>query len=339
MATGSLAALAELARAGQMGPMLRLGSLVRAHYRLCFAASAARSGVLSALTAGPRTAAEIAQAIGLGPADAEPLAAWLDLGVRIGELDRGAGRYRLRGRFCRDLAREANAPVAALAEEVAELHTQLLLETPARLAAGRRFALAEQRGELVARSSTTLGPFVRAAIDAALPHKGAVRLLEIGCGTGIHVLYAARRNPELTACALELQTEVAELARANLRGWGLERRVEVECADVREKPASPDFDLVTLHNNIYYFPINERPALLRHVRGFLRPGGALLVTTGCRGGSALMELLNLWGAMTEGCGPLSEPGEIEQQLRGAGFERVERRSLIPREAFFAFTAR
>ena len=42
---------------------------------------------------------------------------------------------------------------------------------------------------------------------------------------------------------------------------------------MERRAAEPAFDLATLHNNIYYFPVAERVSLLRHVRGFLRPGG------------------------------------------------------------------
>jgi hypothetical protein len=69
-------------------------------------------------------------------------------------------------------------------------------------------------------------------------------------------------------------------------------------------------------------PISSR--YVAHVRRFLHPGGRLLITTGARGGSAAMEVLNLWATMTEGCGALPEPAELERQLEQAAYTEVRR---------------
>jgi len=81
---------------------------------------------------------------------------------------------------------------------------------------------------------------------ADVPARGAFRLLEIGCGSGVHLRYAAERNSSLTALAVELQPAVAEMARTNLRGWGLESRVKVGTGDIREKAPDEPFDIATL---------------------------------------------------------------------------------------------
>lgn len=309
-------------------------------HRASFVLGAATSGVLGALAAGPRTLAELAAEIGAPLGDEARLAAWLSVGVRLGELSEDAGRYALRGRAGRALAAAAQDDVLALLEEGLTLHRALLVETPRRLREGRPFTLADQDGRVIARSSRVLEPLVRAAIDEVVPREGLVRLLEIGCGSGVYVRHAAERCPGLRALALELQPEVAAEARASLEAAGLGARVTVEAGDVRARTPAPEHDLATLHNNIYYFPVLERVALLRHVRGFLAPGGSLLLTTGCRGGSAAMEVLSLWGAVTEGCGPLPTPDELVGQLRDAGFVDVVPRPLLgPLESYYAFVAR
>jgi SAM-dependent methyltransferase len=105
---------------------------------------------------------------------------------------------------------------------------------------------------------------------------------------------------------------------------------------VRDRAPERSFDLVTLHNNIYYFPVDERVAVFAHVGRFLRPGGRLVVTTGCAGGSVPMQLLDLWGAATRGCGRLPAPGELEAQMRQAGFASVASHRLLPGESYFSF---
>src|SRR6202043_2373160 len=122
---------------------------------------------------------------------------------------------------------------------------------------GELFSLADQDGELIARSSRVLEAFQAEVIQREVPDRGALRLLEIGCGSGVYLRYAANRNPSLTALGLELQPAVAEMARKNLRNWGLEARVSVEDGDFRERTPGELFDVATLYNNIYYFPVEE----------------------------------------------------------------------------------
>ena len=127
-------------------------------------------------------------------------------------------------------------------------------------------------------------------------------------------------------------------ARENLRRWNLASRVAIEVGDVRARVPEPAFELATLPNNIYYFPVEARVEALRHVAGFLRPGGRLLLTTICLGKGAAVDVLNLWAAMTDGCGRLPEPREMVAQLEDAGYTAVVPRSLIPSDSFYSFVA-
>jgi SAM-dependent methyltransferase len=150
--------------------------------------------------------------------------------------------------------------------------------------------------------------------------------------------HAAERNPGLTALGLELQPDVAARATENVKAWGLQSRIAVEACDVRAREPVAEFDVATLNNDIYYFPVGERARVLAHVRKFLRPGGRLLVTTACRGGNPGMTVLNLWGAATEGAGRLPDVDEMQRQLGEAGFAGVRTLRLIPGQAYYAFVA-
>ena len=128
------------------------------------------------------------------------------------------------------------------------------------------------------------------------------------------------------------------MAWTNLRSWGLESRVKIETGDIREKVPDEPFDIATLYNNIYYFPVEERVTILRHVGSFLKPGGFLLLTTLCQGGGFGADVLNLWGAVTRDCGRLPSEDELIRQLREAGYNDVKTRNLIPGDRFVAFQA-
>jgi SAM-dependent methyltransferase len=329
----------EVLRSGQSGALVHTLRLATPFYRLVWLVAAFRAGLLARLAGGPVSFEELAGESTSDAADHDWLRTWLALGVRVGELRLDGGAYALRGFLARRLARPENDAIAAILEEIATLHHTLVLETPERMRQGRRFTLADQDGVLVARSSPLVRPFVHEAIDEVVPRRGACRLLEVGAGSGTYIRYAAERNAELTALGVELQPEVAELANANLRRWGIAARAQVDEGDVRDLAPEAVFDVVTFHNNIYYFPVSERVALLRHACAFLKPGGALLLTTACSGGGPVAICLDVWSAGTERCGRLPAPEELVAQLREAGLVEARARNLVPGDRFHAFFAR
>lgn len=162
--------------------------------------------------------------------------------------------------------------------------------------------------------------------------------MEVGCGSGIYIKLACERNPSLSAVGLELQPRVVELARKNIKSWGLSARAVIEASDVREYQSGPEFDLVTLHQNIYYFKVDERVELARRLIRFLKPNGRLLLTTACQGGSPVIQAVNIWVSVTEGYGALPDPEQLCRQLEEAGFSKVQSKSLIPFESFWSFIA-
>lgn len=329
----------QLATGGRVQALVGLLGLTTEVTRAHFLVSACRAGVLRALARGPLEESELAARLEVRPGH-RALRAWLDVGAELGELRVDGGQWSLGSALARSLAQERNDDLAAMLEEVTTLHARLLHETPARLREARPFTLADQDGELIARSSRILEPLVMEAVAEHVPPSGAFHLLEVGCGSGVYLRFAAARNPALVALGLELQPDVAARARANLDAWGLGARVLVEAQDLRRRPPEPKYDLVTLHNNIYYFPVTERVAALRHAAAFLAPGGTLLLTSASPGGSAPTAVLNLWGEMTEGCGGLPEPEVLCEQLVAAGLRDVTSRNVgAPLQNFYAFSGR
>ncbi|GHD88877.1 SAM-dependent methyltransferase [Streptomyces naganishii] len=306
-------------------------------YRAAFLASAAGSGVLAALAVRPCDLDSLAERLGVPAEDRPLLKQWLDMGVKLGDLGRREGCYRLRSLPAKALAQGGNDALAAALEEVLRFHVPALLNGPRMLREGRRFSLDDQDGLVIARSTRVVQPLVEEAISRTLDRTSPVRLLEVGCGSGAYVRYAAGLNPRLSALAIDLQQDVADRAAANMAEWGLTDRVETRQADLRTLDVQPQFDLLTLHNNIYYFPRDERVAALRRAHDLLSPGGKLLLTTSCQGGNIGLEALNLWFGYADFGGPLPHADELTDQLEEAGFRDVEAIRLIPGEQFHAFT--
>lgn len=331
------ATVARVLRDSRIRLLLSLsGKLVTPVYRATFLTAAAGSGVLRRLAEGPAELDTLAAELGAGD-DTHRLGRWLDAGVKLGQLQYRQGRYALRSRLAKKLARAENDAAAGALEEVVRFHYPVLLDAPRMVREGRSFSLGDQDGKVIARSSLVVQPFIEESLSRVLERQRAVRLLEIGCGSGIYVRRAAALNQRLTALAIDLQDEVADEAARNMDRWGLTDRVTTRQGDLRTLELGDErFDLVTLHNNIYYFPEADRVEVLARARDALAPGGKLLLTTSCQGGSPSLEVLNLWFEFADFGGPLPVEDELVEQLEKAGFTDVEAHRIIPGEQFRAF---
>jgi 4-hydroxy-2,2'-bipyrrole-5-carbaldehyde O-methyltransferase len=328
-----------LIASGQFYLLLRLNNIFRQSYRSSFVAAALSEGIYTLLRDKPASLDQLYQHLNGSQAgedgSMEKLKTWLDVGVSLGELNLTSAGYGLHSQLSRQLAQPSNDGIAAMYQEVCTLHHDLITQTPARLREKRFLMWADTDGELIARSSRILEPYILEIVDSVVPEKGAIHLLEVGCGSGVYIRRACLRNPELQAVGLELQPDVADLARKNLRAWGLAERVRVDSGDIRNYTCPERFDLVTLHNNIYYFPIRERLELIRRLANFLNPGGKIVVTSACQGFKSTM-MLNLWAEMTEGAGALPQADALWDLISQAGFLSLRKIELFPGGGFFAF---
>jgi SAM-dependent methyltransferase len=314
-------------------------ALLKPFYQLNYLVAAKDGGLFELLLDAPKNFEQLAKVYCKDDDDKarEALEAWLGLGIRLDCLRLDTTGYALKG-LAKKLVLPQNDAALALLQEAAGLHAHLISQTVTKLRNGELWNLNDQDGEIIARSSRIMEAFQTEAIDRFLPASGVAHLLEIGCGSGYYIKYAANRNPSLSALGLELQPKVADVARRNISEWGLDGRVRIEVGDIRLKAPDERFNIVTLYNNIYYFPVDSRVSLLQHISQFILPGGFLLLITCCQGGSLGVEILNLWGAATLTGGRLPSKHELISQLHHAGFHDVQTIRLAPGESLFAFKA-
>jgi cyclopropane-fatty-acyl-phospholipid synthase len=101
------------------------------------------------------------------------------------------------------------------------------------------------------------------------------RLLDIGCGWGSLVMWAAERYG-VDARGVTLSKAQAEWAQAAIRRAGLERRARVDLLDYRDLPPDLRFDKIAAVGVIEHLRIAGAPPYLRRVFDMLKPGGLFL---------------------------------------------------------------
>ena len=109
-------------------------------------------------------------------------------------------------------------------------------------------------------------PFVALAEAGRL--KG--QTLDVGCGTGEHVLLAAKHGAD--AMGVDISDRAIQRAREKAEARGL--NVTLQVGDVLHlEEIGRQFDAVTDSGVFHVFAAAERPVFVRSVRSALRPGG------------------------------------------------------------------
>jgi cyclopropane-fatty-acyl-phospholipid synthase len=121
-----------------------------------------------------------------------------------------------------------------------------------------------------------------AAQEAKLEHicrklrlKPGERLLDVGCGWGGLVQYAAERYG-VEATGITLSEPQAELARRRIAAAGLAGRCRIEVCDYRDLPAGATFDKVVSVGMVEHVGRARLPSYFAEAYRLTRPGGLFL---------------------------------------------------------------
>ncbi|MFZ0228782.1 MAG: class I SAM-dependent methyltransferase [Mycobacterium sp.] len=295
----------------------------RAVSRIRFFRAAERVGLTQKLRT-PSTAEELARVMSI--TDVGLLRQLLDVGVAVGELRSRDGRYSMKGSRVRALASQGGEALSAYTGELADYRGDVYRDLPSQLFGGERGRYLDEYDELIARASRLLEPFIARFVREIVTKRAPRTLLEIGCGTGIYVRHASEACPQLSAVGIDISERVSALAGANFAAWGIANRCTALHADIRQPQLARldgPFDVVTLHNNVYYFSAPERASLFADLRRRLEPGGRLVVTSVFAGKELAAAEFDLVLRATAGCWPLPERAELLDELRHAGFSDIE----------------
>ena len=101
------------------------------------------------------------------------------------------------------------------------------------------------------------------------------RLLDIGCGWGALICWAARHHG-VQAHGITLSRQQFEHVRQRIRSEGLQDQVTVELLDYRDLPGQDNFDKVSSIGMFEHVGLTNLPTYLATVQRVLRPGGLFL---------------------------------------------------------------
>lgn len=326
-----------LYRTPKLWTQLSLMNDSKGYLRLHYLYSAIESGLLDALVVPTSKEALVEKLQVQRP---ELLETMLNLGISIGELSVKKGLYRITGKRSKTLSSSENDPLVAIVQEYITYYGSVYRNLAARLTGAPLGHYLEETGPLIARSSRVTEPYVADFVRTLVKTNKPMRILEVGCGSGIHLLHAANSNPQTYGIAIDMDQKVVGQAKANLSQWGIDRIFKVMVADIRYPIEGLDgpFDLITLYNNLYYFPFDERKPLFQRLRSMLTFNGEIVIVSLMQGKSLISLNFDLVLRSTEGCAPLPELEETVEQLKESGLSEIKKVKLIPRSSFYGLLA-
>ncbi|HEV8488214.1 MAG TPA: class I SAM-dependent methyltransferase [Candidatus Limnocylindrales bacterium] len=142
---------------------------------------------------------------------------------------------------------------------------------PKRIVAAGYDAMAQRYLEWSAlRPSATRLHYLDRAIELIPP---GADVLELGCGAGVPMTRALADGRRVTG--VDISAAQVDLARRNVPAATF---IEADMTSLDFPVAS--FDAVVAFYSLTHVPRDEQPALLRRIRGWLRPGGVFLASMG-----------------------------------------------------------
>ncbi len=293
---------------------------------------AGRLGIFEELAGGERTAAALAQQLGL---DAEATEMLLRTLVASDYLKQRRDTYRLAAVTRRSLLRSSPLPLWGFVEWCGYLWSTLAgLENLVRQGSSPDFHDRLESGETWVLYQRAMQEVARFQAPRLLRHiplpAGARRLLDIGGAHGLFAAELARRHPGLRAEVLELP-EAVGAARTLAREAGYGDLVVHRAGDLREEDlGSGELDLVLLASVLHHFPAPEASALLRRVEKALRPGGRVAIweidVPAAEAPAEIGDLAALFFRLTSGAGAFRTEEGLAW-LRDAGFTKVRAKRL------------
>lgn len=152
------------------------------------------------------------------------------------------------------------------------------------------------------------------------------RLLDIGCGWGGMVRYAARQG--VKAIGVTLSREQYEWGKAKIEEEGLQDLAELRCMDYRDVPES-DFDAISAIGILEHIGVPNYQDYFTRLYAKLRPGGRLLNHCITRPHNRKTRTGQFIDRYVFPDGELTGSGRIITIMQDTGFDVVHEENLRP----------
>jgi SAM-dependent methyltransferase len=175
-------------------------------------------------------------------------------------------------------------------------------------------------GPMMARSAALLADLV---VSGGGP---ANRILDIAAGPGQNGIALASRLPYAQVTAVDWPSVLA-IAGNNARAAGLGERWRALPGSALEVDFAGPHDVAIVARFLHLLPAGDRESLLSRVHAALAPGGRIIVLQILldedRASPPFAVAMNFNILATTPSGEVSTAGELEAQLHGAGFGRLQ----------------
>ena len=186
----------------------------------------------------------------------------------------------------------------------------------------------------------SLNRFSVPPVRAVTRHESPQRVLDIGCGSGAYLRHMLEAAPTATGLGIDRDAGAIRVASDLLDPLRAEGRCELRQGDIAELAEElGDFNLVTLLNNIYYWPPERRSETLRTIRTVIAPDGVLMLATATTHGHAFNRHLDLMVRVNTSSHPLPTRDEISVDLADAGYVDIETVQPLPKTGLLVAIAR
>jgi 2-polyprenyl-3-methyl-5-hydroxy-6-metoxy-1,4-benzoquinol methylase len=280
-------------------------------------------GLVTALSDGPRTAAELAHKIKV---DERGVTLLLDALVAIGSAKKHGTTYALSPSVTKWLP-TFSAHSVAFFERLVFDQWNYLGDSIRTGGSAMPPMNADTERDLQAGMIAMAGLAADEIVGRAKLPSTARRLLDVGGGHGLYAIKFCQRNPGLTATIFDSRVPL-ETAREMIARERVQDRVQLQEGNFLRDDIGKGYDVALIFNVIHY-DIPDKTGFLRKVAGALNPGGVIIIMDQISGRifgptvNALIRLqaLHLYNATS---GQTHSFEEISRWLGSAGLHNVRR---------------
>jgi 2-polyprenyl-3-methyl-5-hydroxy-6-metoxy-1,4-benzoquinol methylase len=270
------------------------------------------------------------------------LDALLDVGLATKELGMKNRLFFIKGKRSKAIMNSKGDMLAAMIQANITYYSDAYRHAPDRLQGGELGDDLHKMGALVARFSRIAEPILKDFLSGIVSGRNPMRILDVGCGSGVFLHSANDANRSATGVGLDIDEAVIGQAKNNIAEWGLKDSFSILHGDVRHPPKEivGPFDLITLFNILYYFKDEDRAELIQNLRAMLSPDGVLAVAMNChsRGRDIGAANLNMVNCSLKGLTRLPDLDEIILLLKRCGFRRIDTHRFMPGSTFYGLAA-